>query len=750
MANQFNYLRGRATALLLILLVPFLILNLIAIDQQRAAAIDRARADALALTRTIASENNSRIESTHLLMTALAHLPAVQSREPEACTDFFIDLIRQYPLFNGIYVVDTATNLGFCSSQRPIAHTDNSPFEWYQRLLATRDFVTSNYRIGAVTGKPGITLAQPVFDAQGKLVAAVGIGLSLDWFGHLLQNIQLPKDSLVIVLDGQGNMLAHNQPPDRFPLGKPYEDAHVRQMALGSDGGSFEAASADGTPYLYHYTALGPDTGNLRVVIGFSQPVLFAAAEDAQRRTILAFAALSLVALAVAWVSSGLLTRPIRQLTDTVYQVADGKLSGLSQGQTQIIELKALLNAFDRLVSRIHTNNRQQLEALESVNSQLRGEVEERTRAQQRARFLQELSADLSEAISTEQVALTVLGHCLVYLGAASGSFDLVSGQALTRIAVYPRAAEDSLPASQLHPPSSPLWSVIADQHQRWLSSPEALQEQFPTLKLEGIQTCILVPVVARRQTVGVIGCWFTRPVERTDTLVYLLQTVSYQCAQVLERVRLGEEAQELAKLQERQRLARDLHDTMSQTLYASTILAQAIPLQMDRNPPKGRKLAQDLLALNRAVMGEMRSLLLELRPEMIAKTELAALFQQLIDVAEGRTKLNGKLELIGTAVPLPPHVHEGFYRVGQECINNILKHSGATTFWISLCYQDESIRLSIRDNGQGFDVQAQSTGFGLNNLRERADGIQGSLAVQSAPGDGTEITLTWKRPTSG
>jgi signal transduction histidine kinase len=261
------------------------------------------------------------------------------------------------------------------------------------------------------------------------------------------------------------------------------------------------------------------------------------------------------------------------------------------------------------------------------------------------------------------------------------------------------------------------------------------------------MQSCILLPVVAQRQTSAVISYWLTRPVEQTDDLSYLLQTVSHQCAQVLERVRLGEEAQEVAKLQERQRLARDLHDTMSQTLFASTIIAQAIPRQMERNPARSRSLAQELLALNRAVMGEMRSLLLELRPEMIAKTELSALFRQLIDVAEGRTKLKGNLELVGTAVPLPTSVHEGFYRIGQECINNILKHSGATTFWIRLCYQDEDIVLAIRDNGQGFDVQTQAAGFGLNNIRERADGIQGRLTVQSAPGSGTEITLIWNRP---
>ncbi|MFN8527364.1 MAG: cache domain-containing protein [Anaerolineae bacterium] len=764
-ARLFNRLRVRTAALLFLLLLPFLVLSLLVIDQQRVATFQRAQEDAAALTRAIATENANRIDSARMLLTALATLPSVKSRVNEACSPFFANLLQQYTLFTGIYAVDTSTNLGFCASRQPNPHTDNTPFEWYQRLLATQSFVVSNYRIGATSGRPGVTLAMPVFDDNNQLIAAVGLGLSLDWFSSLIGNVILPPDTLVVVMDAQGKVLAHNQPLGSLNVGEPYPDDGLRTAILSGNTQTLEAPNAAGVPYLYNFAALGEANGNPYVLVGFSEPILFAPANEAQARTILTFFVLSVLVMGVTWVSSGVMILPLRHLTEAIYSLIGGregappgpKLRGSLQLQTHIDELRALINAFDALIAHINTKNKRQLEDLESVNDQLRREISERSKAQQQTRFLQLLSAELAQAVTTEQVAESVLEYGAAYLKATSGTIYLWSEveNALIRTAVYPGSYREKYPVVVTPlTPEMPIRRALIEQSPVWLMSPREVQTWFP--KGGGLDSassdghdpshaCIILPITLQRRTIGVINYVFTQPIERTEDLDQLLQALLYQCAQVFERVRLAEEAQDAAKLQERHRLARDLHDAVSQTLFAASSMAEALPDQWQRDPVTGIRLLHQIRMLNRAVMAEMRTLLLELRPEAIARTDLKALLHQLIDIAKGRREIEAALEVKGTETRVPVPVHEAFYRIAQECINNILKHSEAPQFWITLTYEGEGITLWVRDNGRGFDVKSESVGFGLTNIHERVEAIQGHVEVVSIPGDGTQITVTWQ-----
>ena len=124
---------------------------------------------------------------------------------------------------------------------------------------------------------------------------------------------------------------------------------------------------------------------------------------------------------------------------------------------------------------------------------------------------------------------------------------------------------------------------------------------------------------------------------------------------------------------------------------------------------------------MNRAAMGEMRTLLLELRPETIVNSALSKLLTHLVEAARGRKKIAGQFELAGVEEPLPPEVHIAFYRIAQEGINNILKHSEAREFRVYLNSQPDQISLQIRDNGRGFDMEQPSSGMGLGSMRERA-----------------------------
>jgi signal transduction histidine kinase len=174
--------------------------------------------------------------------------------------------------------------------------------------------------------------------------------------------------------------------------------------------------------------------------------------------------------------------------------------------------------------------------------------------------------------------------------------------------------------------------------------------------------------------------------------------------------------------------------------------MSEALPGLWERNAARGAERTKQLITLNRAAMSEMRALLLELRPESLPSSRISTIFQQLMDAAQGRKNIETQLVIEGIEGSLPSDVHVAFYRIAQESINNILKHSEATEFSVHLQMAADQARLDIRDNGKGFVPQTTSSGgFGLNNIRERAKGIGASCEIQSQPGSGTHISVIWE-----
>jgi signal transduction histidine kinase len=142
-----------------------------------------------------------------------------------------------------------------------------------------------------------------------------------------------------------------------------------------------------------------------------------------------------------------------------------------------------------------------------------------------------------------------------------------------------------------------------------------------------------------------------------------------------------------------------------------------------------------------------MRTLLLELRPATLIEVSIDELLRQLTEAARGRARIPIEMQLDVTA-PLPPDAKVAFYYIAQEALNNVAKHARATSVEVTLASHDQGAALSVRDNGQGFDVaHVTPEHLGLAIMRERSESIQGELAIISAPGQGTEISIRWQAP---
>ena len=210
-------------------------------------------------------------------------------------------------------------------------------------------------------------------------------------------------------------------------------------------------------------------------------------------------------------------------------------------------------------------------------------------------------------------------------------------------------------------------------------------------------------------------------------------------------RQALLQQVGEAAAQEERNRLARDLHDSIKQQLFSINVGTAAAQERWERDPEGARKALADVRRSAREAMVEMQAMLHQLRPEALGTAGLIEALREQCEALGYRTGAEVTLEL-GEPVPddrMPPGAQDALFRIGQEMLANVARHARARHVRLWLGRQNEEVMLRIVDDGQGFDPAAEVSGMGLRNLRERAAFLKGSLEVTSTPGAGTRI-LIW------
>jgi PAS domain S-box-containing protein len=292
----------------------------------------------------------------------------------------------------------------------------------------------------------------------------------------------------------------------------------------------------------------------------------------------------------------------------------------------------------------------------------------------------------------------------------------------------------------------------IADVHS---SDPSAkylhsLLDDQARILLEGVQSWMWVPLAIKGRVIGAIGVAHAERNYFTDHDADLALTVANQAAITMVNAEFYEHAQALAALQERQRLARNLHDAVNQSLFSAGLIAEVLPRLWERDPDEGRRSLEDLRRLTRGAQADMRLLLAELRPSTLTEVKLGDLLLLLGNALAGRTNIPTHVTVTGQETllqqrTLPADVQVAFYRLCQEGLNNITKHAGANHVDILLQYETGAVELRIRDDGRGFDPEQTPPGhYGLSMMRERASAVGAVLSILSRPGSGTEIVICW------
>lgn len=291
---------------------------------------------------------------------------------------------------------------------------------------------------------------------------------------------------------------------------------------------------------------------------------------------------------------------------------------------------------------------------------------------------------------------------------------------------------------------------VLSQAESLTISDVQALPLAAPMREFvvrQRIQSAMLVPLVVRGSAIGLLaiatdhdGWGFTADHIR------LAETVAGEVAGAIENVRLFEQAQAAAVSDERGRIARDLHDSVTQSIYSASLIAEALPGVWKRNPDQVQGSLTTLLQLIRGALAEMRTLLFELRPAALEESSLGRLLNQLADVLTGRTRIPVEVTVQGST-DLPVNVKTALYRIAQEAFNNIVKHAKATRVTAILQDLPDRVVLTVQDDGIGFDSESiPAEHLGLRIMRERAQNVGAKLVVTSELGRGTEVRVEWRK----
>ncbi len=435
--------------------------------------------------------------------------------------------------------------------------------------------------------------------------------------------------------------------------------------------------------------------------------------------------ALRLTALKKRVIAAGLLTREEVSLTvgartnfydmtlDPLYD-SNGAVTGLTCAATDITERR-----------QIEEEMRRRLAEIEGIQRITKG-------------LLQKIGLDeVLEIVCTEAMRLT----------GAKGSAVLLLDQdgwlKLTHRAGSPVYSLDRLPvdgsiAGRAFQTGSHVWA------NRLESDPNEAADQWQGFPwTPGLLSMLSVPLKVDKQAIGVLNI-LEKPGEITQEDVRIIDMFADQAAIIIEHVRLQHQAEQFAVLEERQRLARELHDSVTQALYSVTLYADAARMAffakqweaLERN-------LQELRSMAREAMYDMRLLVFELRPFMLEKEGVASALRARLAAVEGRSGLKTEL-LVDGERRLPINIEEDIYRIGQEGLNNVVKHAQAREVQLRLKYAEDAVSLELIDDGLGFDINSASNsgGVGLRGIQERAQQLGGSLKIESAPEQGTRLTV--------
>jgi signal transduction histidine kinase len=406
------------------------------------------------------------------------------------------------------------------------------------------------------------------------------------------------------------------------------------------------------------------------------------------------------------------------------------------------------------------------VQSLQTLNADLRSEITERLQVEAEVRALNltleqrvadrtrelsalyEVSAAANRAMSLDALLAETLKRTLLALRAEAGAIYALDHQQTgmsLQLKMQHGLAADWLSRLTALLVDGELAREIIEQREPLLIPDVTSDPRTVGLVDLDDPTCLLIaPLQSGEQAIGVFGLIRkTGPAFNIEE-VALLATLADQLSGAIENDRLRQVAQHASVLAERERLARDLHDSVTQSLYGLILLTEAGQFQLESGANQAVKHTLSRLdETARQTIREMRLYIYQLRPLTLEQDGLMGALHKRLAAVEGRTNIQTRL-LADDGIHLPLPVEATLYQIVQEALNNSLRHAHATTVTVYLRHEADQVILEIMDDGCGFDLGVIAPGgMGLSNMQQRAEQIGGKLKITSVPGTGTRIKVS-------
>lgn len=261
----------------------------------------------------------------------------------------------------------------------------------------------------------------------------------------------------------------------------------------------------------------------------------------------------------------------------------------------------------------------------------------------------------------------------------------------------------------------------------------------------DGLRYHASIPLYAHEKKLGVLNVASPDWRELSQDDLDLLHAIGDLLGIAVERARLFTRSAQMGALEERNRLAREIHDTLAQGLAAITLRLESVDALLDAraDPERMRAAIDQALALTRANLDEARRSVLDLRAAPLEGQSLIKALQTLTEAVHLRQGGRVTFETTGAARPLPTRIEIGVYRIAQEALTNVTRHAHATRAHLELTMTPETLRCVVDDNGRGFDpASIPADRYGVRGMSERARLLGGELQVASAPSEGTRVEV--------
>jgi nitrate/nitrite-specific signal transduction histidine kinase len=602
----------------------------------------------------------------------------------------------------------------------------------FRSMLDSTESVYSDVMFDALQSEKIVVVVVPIAgrddQAVGWIAGISRLGPTADsaLYGAI-EGLRRGESTSVYLVDGQGYVIYHS---DRSHIGSDFSERVVVQQVIEGTSGAFRTTAPEGQDIVASFAPVPGTSWGL--VIEESWQVL---TESSRRYGQFLTVLLGLgVVVPVGIVIFGMrrIMWPIKELIGAAQEVAGGNFRQRIIASTGD-ELETLAEQFNRMAAE-----------LQSLYDGLEQRVATRTRE---LATLNTLAAVVSRSLDLEEILNDALDEALALTGMEKGQAYTLNEQTRCLSLIAHRGVSEELVRYTTHLPLDESIGGLAAReghpvYRRTRDYPEGRLRDL--VRSEGLEMVISTPLMVKEKTVGAIhlGSCVVRDV--TPEELSLLAAIGHQIGVAVENARLYEQAQQLAVIQERNRLARDLHDSVMQALYGVTLYAEAATRQIEVGE---HRLASDHLHEIRDTtedaLREMRMLIFELHPPVLTRDGLVVALRSRLESVEERVGIQTQFQA-GCPGRLPAQVEEELYRVASEALNNALKHAAADSVDVRLFQNQDVVVLEIRDDGVGFDpdLARGRGGFGLRNMEERVARLGGELVLDSRPGEGTAVKV--------